>query len=46
MRVEEALAGLRREPGEELSNLDQHPADQGTDVFEAERDEGLGGPPS
>jgi DnaK suppressor protein len=40
-RVEKALAGLRREPDEELSHLDQHPADQGTEVFEEERDEGL-----
>ncbi len=40
-RVEKALAGLRPEPGEELSHQDQHPADEGTEVFEAERDEGL-----
>jgi DnaK suppressor protein len=40
-RVEKALAGLRREPDEELSHLDQHSADQGTEVFEEERDEGL-----
>ena len=40
-RVEKALAGLSREPDEELSDLDQHPADEGTEVFEQERDEGL-----
>jgi DnaK suppressor protein len=40
-RVEKALAGLRREPDSELSHLDQHSADQGTEVFEEERDEGL-----
>ncbi len=40
-RVEEALVRLRPEADEELSHLDQHPGDQGTEVFEAERDEGL-----
>ena len=40
-RVEQALAGLRREPDTELSHLDQHPADEGTDAFEAERDEAV-----
>jgi DnaK suppressor protein len=40
-RVEKALVGLRREPDEELSHIDQHPADEGTEVFEEERDEGL-----
>jgi DnaK suppressor protein len=40
-RIEEALAGLRREPDQELTHWDQHPADDGTEVFEAERDEGL-----
>ncbi len=40
-RLEEALAGLGHEADEELSHLDQHPADQGTEVFEEERDEGL-----
>jgi DnaK suppressor protein len=40
-RIEEALAGLRREPDQELTHWDQHPADDATDVFEAERDEGL-----
>jgi DnaK suppressor protein len=40
-RVERSLAQLTSEGGDELSNLDQHPADQGTEVFEAERDEGI-----
>lgn len=40
-RVEEALERLRPQADEELSHLDQHPGDQATDVFEAERDEGL-----
>ena len=40
-RLEEALAALRPVPDEELSNLDQHPADTGTEVFEEERDKGL-----
>src|SRR3954447_3845387 len=40
-RVEEALGRLGRESDEELSHLDQHPADEGTEVFETERDEGL-----
>lgn len=40
-RVEEALAQLAPDAGDELSNLDQHPADLATEVFEAERDEGL-----
>jgi DnaK suppressor protein len=40
-RVEKALGLLVREGDEELSHLDQHPADEGTEVFEAERDEGL-----
>jgi DnaK suppressor protein len=39
--VEKALIALRAEPDEELSHLDQHPADQGTELFEKERDEGL-----
>ena len=39
--TEVALDQLRREPDEELSHLDQHSADEGTEVFEEERDEGL-----
>lgn len=40
-RIEEALERLQRPGDEELSHLDQHPADEGTEVFEEERDEGL-----
>jgi DnaK suppressor protein len=40
-RVEKALAQLAPEADDELSHLDQHPADQATEVFEAERDEGI-----
>jgi DnaK suppressor protein len=40
-RIEEAITGLQPEPNQELTHLDQHPADEGTEVFEAERDEGL-----
>lgn len=40
-RIEQSLAQLTPEGSDELSNLDQHPADQATEVFEAERDEGI-----
>lgn len=40
-RVEEALARLRISPDEELSHVDQHLADEGTETFEEERDAGL-----
>lgn len=40
-RIEAALAELRPVDSEELSDLDQHPADTGTELFEQERDEGL-----
>jgi DnaK suppressor protein len=40
-RIEAALSRLEPEPNQELTHLDQHPADEGTEVFEAERDEGL-----
>ena len=40
-RLERALAGLERDGDEELSNLDQHPADVATELFEEERDAGL-----
>lgn len=40
-RIERTLRGLERESDEELSHLDQHPGDEGTEVFEEERDEGL-----
>lgn len=43
-RVEKALAELHGETDQELSHLDQHPADQGTETFEKERDEGLADP--
>jgi DnaK suppressor protein len=41
-RVEQELAPLRsdREDGE-LSNVDQHTADMGTELFEAERDRSM-----
>ena len=35
------LADLRIGPNDELSDLDQHLADDATDLFEEERDEGL-----
>ena len=41
LRVEKSLAGLQREPDEELTHLHQHPADEGTELFEEERDEGI-----
>ena len=41
-RIEQALDRLTTaEPDGELSHLDQHPGDAGTDMFERERDEGL-----
>ncbi len=40
-RLEHALAELRPASDEELSRLDQHPADAGSELFESERDEGL-----
>lgn len=42
-RIEHELAGLSADSGEseELSHVDQHPADEGTELFERERDEGL-----
>lgn len=40
-RIEAALERLRPEPDSELSHLDQHPGDSGTEMFEAERDAGL-----
>jgi RNA polymerase-binding transcription factor len=41
-RVEQELASLRsgRDDGE-LSNIDQHTADMGTELFEAERDRSM-----
>lgn len=41
-RIEDALERItRNEPDGELSNVDQHPADAGSEMFERERDEGL-----
>ena len=40
-RLERALADLGDRGADELSNLDQHLADQGSELFEAERDSGL-----
>ncbi len=40
-RIEYALAELERGGGDELSHVDQHPADEGTELFERERDGGL-----
>jgi DnaK suppressor protein len=41
-RIERSLADLARtDQDEELSNLDQHPADQATELYEDELDEGL-----
>jgi RNA polymerase-binding transcription factor DksA len=41
-RIERLLASLeRREDTGELADYDQHPADTGTETFEAELDEGL-----
>jgi RNA polymerase-binding transcription factor len=40
-RIEEALAGLKREPDEDP---EQNPAGQGSELFEDERDEGLAEP--
>jgi RNA polymerase-binding transcription factor DksA len=40
-RIEDQLKGLEPPPDDELSNLDQHPGDAGTEVFEEERDAGI-----
>jgi DnaK suppressor protein len=41
-RIERALAGLEQPSEEgELSHLDQHPGDVGTELFEEERDAGI-----
>jgi RNA polymerase-binding transcription factor len=42
-RIESALAELegRSEGDDELSSLDQHPADRATELFEDERDAGV-----
>jgi RNA polymerase-binding transcription factor len=42
-RIERSLADLEggREEDGELSHVDQHPADSGTELFDTERDSGL-----
>jgi DnaK suppressor protein len=41
-RVEHELASLRSDRGDgELSNIDQHPADSGSELFEVERDRSM-----
>lgn len=40
-RLEKALADLDRPEDDELSHADQHPADEGTELFERERDGGF-----
>jgi DnaK suppressor protein len=41
-RIEQELASLRATRGEgELSNVDQHPADAGSELFEVERDRSM-----
>jgi DnaK suppressor protein len=40
-RLEGALADLARGGGDELSHLDQHIADEGSELFEQERDTGI-----
>jgi DnaK suppressor protein len=40
-RLERALSELTHDASEELSHADQHPADEGSELFESERDAGL-----
>ena len=40
-RIERSLADLEPTPDEELSHVDQHLADAGSDLFETEREAGL-----
>jgi DnaK suppressor protein len=40
-RIEEGLADLEPDADEELSHVDQHLADEGTELFDEERDAGL-----
>ena len=40
-RIERALTDLQPGGDDELSHVDQHPADEGSELFEAERDRGL-----
>ncbi len=43
-RLEQELVNLTRGADDELSHVDQHPADQGSDLYENERDDGLAAP--
>ena len=40
-RIQRELAGLGRGDDDELSHVDQHLADEGTELYENERDEGI-----
>ncbi|MFL5909364.1 MAG: TraR/DksA family transcriptional regulator [Gaiellaceae bacterium] len=40
-RIEKQLGRLASDPSDELADYDQHPADEGTETFEQERDEGI-----
>ena len=40
-RIERSLVDLDPAPDEELSHVDQHPADAGSELFETEREAGL-----
>lgn len=40
-RLERALTDLRPAGDDELSHVDQHPADEGSELFEDERDSGI-----
>ena len=40
-RIQRTLAELTHGANEELSHADQHPADEGSELFESERDAGL-----
>jgi DnaK suppressor protein len=40
-RIERALSELGHGSDEELSHVDQHPGDEGSELFEQERDAGL-----
>ena len=40
-RLERALADLGPADDDELSHADQHPADEGSELFEEERDSGI-----
>ncbi len=40
-RIERALSELDRGGSDELSHVDQHPADEGSELFEQERDDGI-----